>query len=119
MIQGSCLCGQVRYEIRGAIEYASRCWCTMCQKQHGSAFGLYANLASADFVIVQGEDKVARYPSSPGIERGFCQVCGSSLTWQDAGTRDRIAVALGTFDTPYGEKVTRDLHLESKPGWMP
>ncbi|UUZ46891.1 hypothetical protein LP420_24595 [Massilia sp. B-10] len=30
-----------------------------------------------------------------------------------------IAVTLGTFDTPYEGKVTHDLHLDSKPGWLP
>jgi len=119
MYPGSCLCGAVRYEIEGAIDSTSNCWCTMCQKQHGSASGPYANVASSALKIVQGAQAITRYASSPGVERTFCKVCGSNLTWQDDGHRDRIGITLGTFDTPYEGKVKHDLYLESKPGWLP
>ena len=119
MYRGSCLCGAVRYEIRGPIDRTSMCWCTMCQKQHGAAGGPYANLASADLHIVQGADALTHYASSPGVDRTFCKVCGSNLGWQSADHRERIGVTLGTFDTPYEGKVTDDLYIDSKPGWLP
>ncbi|MES2902192.1 MAG: GFA family protein [Pseudomonadota bacterium] len=119
MYEGSCLCGAVRYEIRGQVQRTSNCWCTMCQKQHGAAFAPYANVASSALHILQGLDAIRRYASSPEVERAFCKLCGSNLTWQSLGHPDRIAVALGTFDTPYEGKVTHDLHLDSKPGWLP
>ena len=91
----------------------------MCQKQHGAACVPYANVASADLHIVQGADAISRYASSPGVERSFCKVCGSNLTWQHDDNRQRIGVTLGTFDTPHEGKVTHDLHIDSKPGWLP
>jgi hypothetical protein len=119
MYKGSCLCGAVRYEIRGPVARTSNCWCTMCQKQHGAASGPYANVATRDLHIVQGADAITHYASSPGVARGFCKVCGSTLTWQAASHAERIAVTLGTFDTPYEGRVTHDLYIESKPGWLP
>ena len=119
MYTGSCLCGAVRYEIHGDVDRTSLCWCTMCQKQHGAACGPYANVASTALRIVAGSEAITRYASSPGVERAFCGVCGSSLTWQMAEHSDRIAVTLGTFDTPYEGRVTHELHTESKPGWLP
>lgn len=119
MYLGSCLCGAVRYEIRGDVTRTSNCWCTMCQKQHGAAFGPYANIATGALAFVQGEESITRYASSPGVERAFCKVCGSNLTWQMDAHRDRIAVTLGTFDTPYEGKVVHDLYIENKPGWLP
>ena len=91
----------------------------MCQKQHGAASGPYANVASSALVWVRGADAITRYASSPGVARGFCKVCGSTLTWQMESHSDRIAVTLATFDTPYEGQVTHDLHLDSKPGWLP
>ncbi|WP_167758606.1 GFA family protein [Zemynaea arenosa] len=117
--RGSCLCGAVHWEIRGPIARTSRCWCTMCQKQHGAAYAPYANAARADFVITQGEDALAHYASSPGVDRSFCKVCGSNIGWTTTEAADRIAVAMGTFDTPYEGLVTRDLHLDTKPAWIP
>lgn len=119
MYKGSCLCGAVRYEIEGVIKRTSNCWCTMCQKQHGAASGPYANVASAALRFVQGAGAITAYVSSPSVTRSFCKVCGSNLTWQSDDYRDVIGVALGTFDTPYEGKVTHDLHLENKPGWLP
>ena len=124
MYLGSCLCGAVRYAIRSNIERTSLCWCTMCQKQHGAAYGPYANVAAADLVFVQGAEAITHYASSPGVERTFCKVCGSKLTWQQCDTApghepQRIGVTLGTFDTPYEGKVTHELHIDSKPGWLP
>jgi hypothetical protein len=119
MYTGSCLCGAVRYEIDGDIERTSNCWCTMCQKQHGAAFAPYANVAFAALRFTQGQDAITRYRSSPDVERTFCKVCGSNLTWQMDSYREFIGVTLGTFDTPYEGQVTHDLHIESKPGWLP
>jgi hypothetical protein len=117
MFKGSCLCGAIHYEVRGAFSHTSRCWCTMCQKQHGAACAPYANAAAADFHLTQGAAALAHYASSPGVDRSFCKVCGSNIAWQSSERADRIAVAMGTLDTPYEGQVTRDLYIESKPGW--
>ena len=119
MYTGSCLCGAVRYQIDGDVERTSNCWCTMCQKQHGAASAPYANIASSALQWTQGAEAITRYASSPGIERTFCKVCGSNLTWQALSECARIGVTLGTFDTPYEGRVTDDLYIENKPGWLP
>ena len=119
MYTGSCLCGAVRYDIDGDVNRTSKCWCVMCQKQHGAAFAPYANVASSALRFTQGQDAITRYRSSPDVERTFCKVCGSNLTWQMDSYREFIGVTLGTFDTPYEGRVTHDLHIESKPGWLP
>jgi len=35
---GGCLCGAVRYEARGELLYAGRCYCADCRKISGSGF---------------------------------------------------------------------------------
>jgi hypothetical protein len=119
MYTGSCLCGAIGYAIDGKVDRTSKCWCTMCQKQHGAAYGPYANVAARALRFTRGMDAITHYASSPGVERTFCKVCGSNLTWRTDSDRDRIGVTLGTFDTPYEGRVTHDLHIESKPGWLP
>ena len=52
MNRGSCLCGSVRYEVRGLLEPASHCHCSMCRKAHGAAFGSYARVQRNDFVLL-------------------------------------------------------------------
>ncbi|MDP2822502.1 MAG: hypothetical protein Q8O52_07460 [Sulfuritalea sp.] len=38
MIEGSCLCGGIRYQYDGEIEEISICHCSQCRKAQGSAF---------------------------------------------------------------------------------
>lgn len=41
-LEGSCLCGAVRYQVDGPPKRVAHCHCTLCQKHHGAAFGSYA-----------------------------------------------------------------------------
>ncbi|RZT11287.1 Uncharacterized conserved protein [Duganella sp. CF402] len=118
-LHGSCLCGGIRYRAALPVAYASHCYCTMCQKQHGAAAGSYANVASAGFVIEQGAALVTEYASSDEGRRGFCSVCGSTLFWRSTEAEDRIAITLGTLEPAYTGPVDHELHLDTKPVWLP
>jgi hypothetical protein len=91
----------------------------MCQKQHGAAAGSYANFRADKFRYVRGAELVQEYASSDEGRRGFCRVCGSSLTWRSITTPNNIAVTLGTMEPPYDGAVQRELFPENKPGWVP
>src|SRR5512139_63433 len=77
MIQGTCLCGTLRYEIDGPLTSMMNCHCSMCRKQHGAAFATYAVAPLAGFRWIAGEDHVVRYQSSAQGSRAFCRRCGS------------------------------------------
>ena len=119
MLTGSCLCGGVRYRADGPVENASHCYCTMCQKQHGAAAGSYANVGRAGFTIEHGEELVAEYASSTAGRRNFCRICGSTLFWWSTDTPQRISVTLGTLEPAYAGAVERELHTDTRPGWLP
>jgi hypothetical protein len=119
MLKGSCLCGEVAYTVAGPVESASHCFCTMCQKQHGAGAGTYANVARADLRIERGEECVTEFASSEQGRRAFCRRCGSTLFWRSEETPDRIAVTLGTLDTPFTDPVEIELHSDTRPSWLP
>ncbi len=77
---GSCLCGEVRFEVRGDFEQFFLCHCGRCRKDTGSAHA--ANLFSSTATLrwISGEDKARtfRVPSTRH-ERSFCTTCGSAL----------------------------------------
>ena len=97
MVKGSCLCGGVQYEIAGEINLMANCHCSMCRKHHGAAFVTFVGVNAADFRWVKGEDLLVRYQSSPGHNRAFCRVCGSSLPDADPAATDFFLPA-GTLD---------------------
>ena len=43
VLYGGCSCGEIRYEIAPANSRLVVCYCTSCQKQSASAYGLTAN----------------------------------------------------------------------------
>ena len=117
MIRGSCLCGDVRFEISGKLSGASHCHCSMCRKAHGAAFGTYAAARAAEFRLVSGEDRITRYRSSAGIVRTFCARCGSSLQWLRESKPDVVDVALGVLDDDPGVRPACHIFVGSKAPW--
>jgi hypothetical protein len=63
MHTGSCLCGAVKYRIDTPIREVSHCHCSMCRKAHGAAFASYASVPRAAFHLLEGQDRIGRYPS--------------------------------------------------------
>ncbi|MBX6320308.1 MAG: GFA family protein [Rhodospirillaceae bacterium] len=107
---GGCLCGAVRYTVRGPLRDVVNCHCGQCRRFHGH-IGAYTESATRD-VAIDGEASLRWFRSSPGARRGFCQVCGSSLFWQRLGG-DRLSIAAGTLDAPTGLRTVRHIFTAS------
>jgi hypothetical protein len=65
MINGSCLCGTVKFEIHSEIYGYKHCHCPVCRKIHGSVFGSSALTEASGFHIVSGEDALRTKPVEP------------------------------------------------------
>ena len=65
MLQGSCLCGGVRYEIRGGVGPSLHCHCVQCRKASGASFTTNASVAAEAFRFVEGESLLGQFESSP------------------------------------------------------
>jgi len=101
---GGCLCGAVRYEIRGRLRNVVNCHCGKCRRFHGH-IGAYTSVRRDDLVLI-AQAGLKWYRSvtdeTPNVHRGFCGECGSSLFWDPKGSGHNIAVAAGSLDPPTG-----------------
>jgi len=50
---GGCLCGKVRYTVRGEPYKSGLCHCTECRQVTGSAFLAYADWRLAEFACLR------------------------------------------------------------------
>jgi hypothetical protein len=116
-LRGSCLCGTVRYEVAGRVHDIHHCHCGMCRKSHGGAFATFARLDARDFRLVAGADQVRGYRSSAPMERGFCAVCGSRLTFRFDGMPEAVWIAVGTLDDDCGVRADSHAFVASKAPW--
>ncbi len=108
---GRCLCGAVRYEIRGTLRDVVNCHCGQCRRTHGNV-AAYSSVARADLVLTE-ERGLKWYQSSDAARRGFCRDCGASLFWEPASA-DRIAIAAGCIDPPSGLKTIGHIYVADK-----
>jgi hypothetical protein len=118
MLRGSCLCGSVRYEIRGPVGRVSHCHCSMCRKAHGAAFATYGRVERSDFALVSGADDIASYRSSPGVIRTFCKRCGSNLQFISDKRPSIFSLALGTLDDDPSVQAALHISVASKAPWF-
>lgn len=96
---GGCLCGAVRYELRGELRGVYNCHCGQCRRSHGH-FGAYSSVAPEQITLIE-ERGLKWFESSNIARRGFCADCGSSLFW-DPADKHSLAIAAGSFDQPSG-----------------
>jgi hypothetical protein len=113
--QGGCLCGAVRYRVTSAPTALVVCHCRTCRKAAGAPSLAWAIFQAADFAFTLGEP--ATFKSSPGVERGFCATCGTTLTYADADRPDVADVTTATLDNPDAFAPTKEIWLEEKLGW--
>jgi hypothetical protein len=104
---GGCLCGVVRFRARADPIRAVNCHCGTCRRFSGAAFMTFVHFPASAFAWTGKEP--TRYRSSEDAERGFCAVCGSTLSMHETVLPDRVQVSLGSLDRP--DLVRPDDHV--------
>ncbi len=96
--------------------YACHCHCQSCQQAAGAPFVTWATFPAADFRI--GEGVIAEYHSSPGVTRGFCAQCGTSLTYAHRDRPGEIDITVVSLAEP--ERISPRSHIwvEDKAPWL-
>jgi hypothetical protein len=91
VIEGSCHCGAVRWQLDGEPDGATACNCTVCRR-YGC---LWAYDHEGEGIRVTGATQA--YIRGDSIEFHFCSACGCVAFWRAQrpdGGRRRIAVNL-------------------------
>ena len=117
MYKGSCLCGDIRFEITGEIKNIVYCHCSKCRKAQGSAFATNGNLEEKNFKIISGKGNLTEYESDQGQYKYFCKKCGSPIISKNNSHPGTVRVRLGTIETEIKEKPEAHIFVSSKANW--
>lgn len=108
---GSCLCEAVRYRVTGPLRPVIACHCVQCRKAY-SNFAAFSAARRGELKI-ENPESVTWFESSPGVRRGFCRYCGSSLFW-DCDGLGYVSVSAGTLDQPSGLSLHHHIYVADK-----
>jgi ribosomal protein S18 acetylase RimI-like enzyme len=115
--EGGCLCGRVRYVLRGEPRLAEHCHCSLCRKWHGAAFSSNGEVSAADFDWLKGEGELAGWRSSAARERVFCRHCGGKLLIRRLDQPGELALCLATLDDGSGIQPARHVFHGDRVPW--
>ncbi|RJG05548.1 GFA family protein [Noviherbaspirillum cavernae] len=104
--EGGCQCGEVRYEISGEPIFAAICHCSMCRRANAAPAVAWAMFHESQLRFSKGEVKT--YASSSEAQRGFCERCGTQISFTATFLPELIDVTIGSLDDP--ESVQPTLH---------
>jgi hypothetical protein len=113
---GRCLCGNLRFELRGKPLWVAHCHCESCRRNTGSAVATFVGYKKEQLAYTRGERKF--YPSSPGVRRGFCADCGTPMTYEADRCPDEVHLYISTLDNPGAYRPRLHVFFAERIPWV-
>ncbi len=95
MVQGNCLCGEIRFEASELPGMVFNCHCSRCRMSHGAAFATQVICGKETLRFLSGQDRLTEYVAGE-IVRAFCGACGSRLMNYSVGD-EYLSVSLSSI----------------------
>jgi hypothetical protein len=115
---GGCLCGGVRFAVKGTPIRMAQCHCLDCQRASGTGHMSNAIFREAD---VQVAGTTASYASTSDsgnvLTRHFCPTCGGRVFLYSKARPGMIVMAAGAFDDSSWFAPELVLFTKRRPHW--
>lgn len=115
-MRGRCFCGAVGFEVDPPIQSCVNCHCESCRRQCSAPMTTYIGVPDSQWRWTRGAPKV--YRSSPGVERSFCENCGSPLSFRSARMSGVMHLYVAALDAPEDLAPTLHVAYEEKLPWL-
>lgn len=121
MIQGSCLCGGVTFEVAKIEGPVELCHCNRCRKVSGTGSLPMVGVAAADYTLHSGADLIESYAapilySAPAYRAYFCRRCGSPVPPAEPEGAS-LEIPAGLFDGEPGFVPDKHIFVDFMPAW--
>jgi hypothetical protein len=117
-LQGSCLCGAVKYEVVGKATRFYHCHCSRCRKATGTGHASNLFLQPGTLSWLSGVELVTSFkvPQAVRFANTFCKTCGGRLPRQAAGS-DLVMIPAGSLDDEAPIRPQAAIFAGSRAGW--
>lgn len=116
-VMGSCLCGEVRFEVTPPTKWCAHCHCSLCRRAHGAAFVTWFGVERSQFALIFGEEQLKWYRSTTAARRGFCCRCGSTLFFESDNWPGEIHIALANMEGAIDRAPAAHVFYDSNVSW--
>jgi hypothetical protein len=116
--QGSCLCGDVAFELDGAPLRMWHCHCSRCRRGRSAAHASNVFYRIEQLRFTRGAEQVVGYklPEAKFFGKSFCRRCGSDMP-RIYSERGIAVVPAGSLDTDPGIRAMAHIFAASKASW--
>lgn len=114
--RGRCLCKAVSFEFDAPVLSCVNCHCESCRRQCSAPMTTYIGVPDAQWKWTGKLPKI--HVSSPGVERTFCEDCGTPISFRSKAMSDIMHFYVASMEQP--EKFEPLLHVasEEKLPWL-
>lgn len=114
-MQGTCLCGHVKFQLSLNSIKIYQCYCSLCQKQSGTASNLATIVPEAALKFNAGsEQHITTWVKDSGFTSHFCKTCGAPVP-NKLRTYPHYWVPVGLLDDLSDATVVSHIYAESQP----
>ena len=116
VFEGGCLCGATRYRAVGPATNHCCCHCRSCRGASGAPYVAWITVPAAGFSLTRGG--LATFHSSEPVTRGFCQGCGTALTYAHRRRPAELDVTVATLDDPAAAPPEYHIWVSQQLPWV-
>ena len=87
-----------------------------CRRAAGAAFVTWVSFPRDGLMMKSGT--ISEFRSSPGVQRGHCSVCGTTLTYSWSGRPGEIDITLASLDDSTGITPEAHIWVQDKVPWL-
>lgn len=119
IIQGSCLCEAIGFEIKSAPGVYRYCFCSLCRKNRGTIHAANLVVEPEGFEWQRGQELITRF-DLPNSRFGncFCQICGTPVPRRTL-RQNAMIVPAGCLDEAPGVSPNHVVFVHSRVAWLP
>ena len=93
--QGSCHCGNVKFQVKTEISFSTRCDCSICRRRGG----VILRCDEKDLKILSGNETLNLYQfDSKEAEHYFCKCCGIHTFYRLKMLPNKFGINSGCLD---------------------